>query len=221
MPCFSLFLHIYSLDVFPISDERADDGNIEKHLKGDIHIKMGRFLLVLVAMLLFFFYTPSDLHATSILISLNPLALAMGFVAGTIEVTLTNALTLYFYPGFFSSKLTPFAMFPDGVSVWSLNSVIGLNHYFSRSAPAGTFIGGGIIAGYMEVADRFVEVDGLILGAAYRFGYRWIWNHFSIAPNASIRFESLLADLSPLSSEGRKSAFAIKSRFGIGMAVAF
>ena len=184
-------------------------------------MKLKRMLFLLGIALVFLTFFPMDAEATSILLSLNPIALTSGYIAGTVEVVLSKSLTLYIYPSYFSSNLLPFSMNSLDVSVWSFSSVVGLNYYFKQNAPKGTFMGAGIIGGYLRVSDVYATIDGPLVGVAYRFGYRWIWNHFSIAPNASIRFESLLADISSLTTQGKEAAIGLRNRFGMGIAVAF
>ena len=99
---------------------------------------------------------------------------------------------------------------------------MGLHFYPYNNALEGFFMGGGLIGGYAFVDEGSEISNGVLLGLAIRFGYRWIWNHFSIAPNASIRYTVVRFDTPP---PGTRIPGVIidgtRSRIGLGLALAF
>ena len=155
----------------------------------------------------------------NVLFSVNPLALASGMVAGTVEILLHDFMSIYVYPAFFTIKLTQYSRILPDVDLWSFTTTLGAHYYPGGSAPVGPFVGGGIIAGYFKAQDTSATVQGPIIGIGFRIGVRWIRGNFALAPNASMRIMSAIGDYRQLQDRTEVLLRGVNYRFGLGLAI--
>ena len=156
-----------------------------------------------------------------ILLSVNPAALLSGSIAGTVEVRLSEFLSVFFYTSYYNLEVTAYHGVDPNLDIWKMTEGIGLNYYFDGSSPEGFFLGTALVGGYVYVKDSGMESVGALLGLSLRLGRRWIWRNFSLAPNASIRYTAALMDKSAMSPLARVLVDGFGYRVGLGMALAF
>ena len=161
-------------------------------------------------------------RADSIVISINPLGFLTGYIGGGIEVRLSEWISFYALPSYYKFSLTAFSrLFPD-TEVWSVNSSIGCNFFFEKTALVGSFFGIGIVGGYMSVSDSVLTRAGPYMGIEIRIGTRIaMGKNFTIAPQTSLRYVAALFNVDGMGEDAVRVAQAQRHRMGINPGILF
>ena len=157
----------------------------------------------------------------STILSLNPLGLLSGFIGGTLETRVTDTLSIYLYPAYYTDALTIYNAIIPTVDFWSVTGALGVNIFLNKKAPLGQYFGIGIIGGYINVSDATRSINSAVLGLEIRFGYRFAWNCFTLSPNASVRGSRTFAQDSQLKRVTYRVIHSLRYRLGLGPGIIF